>query len=157
MKDVSFDVVYSSDSAVRDGEASYPFEQEKVLLTKAEHIRLKWEANYWKSQHRQAIEREATLKKQVEHLKARVRDLQHRLHGKKSEKSSKADTRDKQKTKRKRGQQQGSAGHGRTDRRDLPVKEEERDWATMRSVAKSAASHSKHFRIRKIPRFLKLK
>ena len=30
-------------------------------------------------------------------------------------------------------------------------------WVTMKSVAKGAVSHSKNFRIRKIPRFLKLK
>ena len=127
MEDVSFNIVNSADATVPDGEARSPFAQEKVLLTKAEHIRLKWEANYWKSQHERAVGREASLAKQVEHWKAKVRDLQHRLYGKKGEKSSKADPRDKPKSKGKRGQQQGSAGHGRTDRSGLPIKEEERD------------------------------
>ncbi|MCP3883611.1 MAG: IS66 family transposase [Sulfitobacter sp.] len=64
---------------------------------------------------------------------AKIKDLQSRLFGKKSEKYSrlksekggKADT----PSKRKRGQQPGRPGHGRTQRPDLPVVHDEIDLA----------------------------
>lgn len=34
-----------------------PFEQETVQLSKQAHIQLKWEANYWKAQHRLPVVR----------------------------------------------------------------------------------------------------
>jgi hypothetical protein len=67
--------------------------------------------------------------------KAKNKDLQNRLFGRKSEKESSknseksgsADNDSVIKPKRKRGQQNGSQGHGRTARPDLPVVPEERD------------------------------
>lgn len=110
-------------------EETSPFSYKTVLLTKREYIQLKWEANYWKSQHTQIVEREVALKKEVEHWKAQVRDLKQRLYGKRSEKYSKVTTQQDDNPPRKRGQQKGVPGHGRTERSHLPVVEEIRDLA----------------------------
>jgi len=69
------------------------------------------------------VQREATLKAQVEVLEAQVRDLHQRLYGTKSEKSagSEAAGQSKPASPRNRGQQPGTQGHGRSDRSALPV------------------------------------
>ena len=108
------------------------FSQQTVTISKAEHIQLKWEASYWKSQHEQSQKRLAALEKELEAERAKNRDLTQRLYGKKSEKSSGKDsgkTGSGTMPKKKRGHQPGAQGHGRTKRPDLPVKEEERDLA----------------------------
>ncbi len=95
-----------------------------VTITQKELTRLKWEGPYWKAQHQRAIEREARLKKELEQKEALIRDLQHRLFGKKSETGTSSEASKKSHEpppKRPRGQQQGSPGHGRTSRPDLPV------------------------------------
>lgn len=104
-----------------------------VFITQKELTQLKWTGNYWKAQHKRACQREAELKKALEHKDALLRDLRQRLFGKKGEKGG--TTRQKQKgqqkspseNKRPRGQQKGSRGHGRTERPDLAVTEEHRD------------------------------
>jgi transposase len=112
---------------------STPFSQEWVTITKQERIDLNWRASYWEAQH-------ARVKSQMEALKqdnilkdAKIKDLQNRLFGKKSEKNSplKSEKGDKAGTpsKRNRGQQPGSRGHGRTQRPDLPVVHDEIDLA----------------------------
>ncbi|MCP4379672.1 MAG: IS66 family transposase [bacterium] len=60
---------------------------------------------------------------------AKIKDLQNRLFGKKSEKqgSAKSEKEDNPTSERKRGQQPGRGGHGRTPRPDLPVVPEVRD------------------------------
>lgn len=98
-----------------------------VAITQKELTRLKWEGRYWKAQHQRATEREARLKKEIEQKKALIRDLQHRLFGKKSETGASPAAPKKSPpapVKRPRGQQAGSPGHGRTPRPDLPVIEE---------------------------------
>lgn len=98
-----------------------------VAITQKELTRLKWEGRYWKAQHQRAIEREARLKKEIEQKEALIRDLRHRLFGKKSETGvSPGASKESPEPppKRPRGQQQGSPGHGRTPRPDLPVIEE---------------------------------
>lgn len=107
-------------------EAGTPFSQATVLLTQQEHIQLKWEARYWKSQHARGLRREAALKKALEQSQAQVRDLTQRLYGKRSEKGAarKDGPQCKARSSRPRGQQAGSRGHGRTQRPDLPVIEE---------------------------------
>lgn len=99
------------------------------MLTQQEHIQLKWEAHYWKTQHARALEREAALKKALEQSQAQVRDLKQRLYGKKSEKgvARKDGVQTKQGSSRPRGQQAGTQGHGRTPRPDLLVIEEVRE------------------------------
>jgi transposase len=104
--------------------------------------RLKRENNFWRAQHKRAVEREAALKNQlaqsearacqretalkerIELLEAQNRDLRHRHFGKKSEASctpTEKQSRPEPVTKRSRGQQPGSRSHGRTERPDLPV------------------------------------
>ena len=101
-----------------DNEQASPFSQQWVTITRQEHIDLKWRASYWEAQH-------ARLKFQLEEVRqdnlvkdAKIKDLQNRLFGRKSEKDrrlkSEKDGPDDSQPKRKRGQQPGSAGHGRT-------------------------------------------
>lgn len=109
-----------------------PFSAQTVTVNKAEYIQLKWEANYQKAQFKQASKRIAELEKELEAAQATIRDLKQRLYGKKSEKSSgqdKAGKPEQSDPKKKRGQQQGSKGHGRTPRPNLPVTEEVHDLA----------------------------
>ncbi len=117
--------IFSEDSR----EDANPFSQTTVVLTKKEYIQLKWDANYWRRQHGRVVEREAALKKEVDHWKAQVRDLKQRLYGKKSEKSSQLTTRQEPSSARRRGHQKDAPGHGRTDRSHLPVVEEIHDLA----------------------------
>ena len=101
-----------------------------VVLTRKESIELKCRANYWKAQHRRAIEREALLKEKLQQSQAQIRDLKQRLYGKKSEKGkgkNEASPKTQKGSPRKKGQQKGSKGHGRTQRADLPVVEETHD------------------------------
>jgi transposase len=104
-----------------------PFANETVELTKQAYIKLTWEANYWKVQHGRACKREDALKKKLAQSQAKIRDLQQRLYGKKSEKGKKDGPETQRRSLRKRGQQKGSKGHGRTPRPHLPVVEEELD------------------------------
>ncbi len=107
-----------------------PFSRNIVQLTQAEHIELKWQGNYWKAQHAQLKTQHEELKQALELAHAKIRDLEQRLYGKKSEKgTTKRDTPpdDRCASSRARGQQKGRQGHGRTPRPDLPVVEEERD------------------------------
>jgi len=113
--------------------ASNPFSQNIIQLTQAEHIELKWQGNYWKRQHAHQKKQNEGLKQELALAQAKIRDLKQRLYGKKSEKGT--TKRDKPTTdghpasSRPRGQQQGSQGHGRTPRPDLPIVEEARDIA----------------------------
>src|SRR5437763_11269471 len=109
--------------APMSGEKTTPFSKQTVVLTKQDYIALKWEANYWRAQHACLVQREAALKAQVEALEAQIRDLNQRLYGKKSEQSATSETLGKSNTAnpRKRGQQSGFQGHGRSDRSMLPV------------------------------------
>jgi transposase len=100
-----------------------PFSQQTVVLTKQAYIQLKWEAHYWRRQHERLVEREAALKAEVEALQATIRDLNQRLYGTKSEHAAASDCPGASQpvSARKRGQQPGSQGHGRSDRGALPV------------------------------------
>lgn len=109
-----------------------PFSRKIVHLTQAEHIELKWQGHFWKGQHGQLKKRNEALTQELELAHAKIRDLEQRLYGKKSEKgTTKRDTPpyDRPASSRPRGQQKGSQGHGRTLRPDLPVVKEERDVA----------------------------
>lgn len=91
---------------------------------------LNCDKNYYKSLHERAKAREELLKQEVRQLKARIRYLEQKLYGRKSEKnnssekSTSASSSCDDPNKRKRGHQPGAAGHGRRDYGHLPVHEE---------------------------------
>ena len=99
----------------------------RIFISEKEYLELKSEVGYWRAMHEKAILREKILKQTVKEQEGKIRDLKNRLFGKKSEKknSNKDEAPSKPSTsKRPRGQQPGSKGHGRTVRPDLPQKEE---------------------------------
>lgn len=82
-----------------------------VAITQKELTRLKWEGTYWKAQHQRACEREVRLKEELEQKEALIRDLRHRLFGKKSETGGAQQAIEQQPTQalhRPRGQQRGA-------------------------------------------------
>ena len=109
-----------------------PFAREAVVLSKLEYIELRSQLNFFKTQHERALVREAELKRQLEQERVKVRDLNQRLYGRKSEQSKHSEslpTEPSAAPARPRGQQPGSQGHGRTSRPHLPVKAEIHDLA----------------------------
>jgi len=115
--------IAASEFAPANAKNATPFSQQTVVLTKQDSIAIKWEANDWRAQHPRLVQREAALQAQVEALEAQGRDLNQRLYGTKSEKSAGSETVGTSSVAhpRKRGQQPGTAGHGRSDRCTLPV------------------------------------
>ena len=119
-----------------------PFATVYVTLTKQEHIELVTQANYWKSshhratlrlrwaelEHRRALEqaalREAALRSELEVAQAKIRDLQQRVFGRKSERSKGANESQSSLSGRPRGHQRGKPGHGRTMQAHLPARVE---------------------------------
>ena len=111
------------------GDTETPFAQQRVWLTKQEHIQLKSDVAFWKAQHGRAVARERALEKELEKARGEIRDLRQRLYGRKSEKAAPRDDRTFTGggSSRPRGQQKGAKGHGRTARPQLPVEEEVQD------------------------------
>lgn len=111
--------------------ATTPFASEIIQITKQEHIELICSTNYWKSQDRQKAKKIECLERTIELLKAKIKDLNQRLYGKKTEKGVTKTEKTSQKSssndKRPRGQQKNTQGHGRTKRPHLPTVEEIRD------------------------------
>jgi transposase len=105
------------------GPGATPFSQQPVVLAKQASIEITWKAHYWQTQYERLVEREAALKAAVEALQATIRDLTQRLDGAKSEQAAGPDGTGASKptSRRTRGQQPGSHGHGRSDRAALPV------------------------------------
>ena len=120
-----------------------PFASVYVTLTKQEHIRLVMEANSWKGLHRkateraewnerrhqhellklklQATQRETALRAELELAHAKVRDLQKRLFGRKSESRGGSEVQGQAPVARaRRGQRLGASGHGRSMQPYLP-------------------------------------
>jgi len=116
-----------------DAGRSSPFSEQWVKITKQEYIDLTARASYWKAQHARAKSEIDKLRQEAVLKDAKIKDLQNRWFGKKSEKNSplksEKDAQADSSSKRKRGQQPGSVGHGRTQRPDLPIVYEERDLA----------------------------
>ena len=126
-----------------------PFSRVFVTLSRQEHIELVCAANSWKTLHRRAAERavqieaecevrlrraqqradqrEAELLGELEKAHARIRDLEHRFFGRKSERRWAVDDlhRHAPEPKRRRGQQRGASGHGRTRLEALPARFED--------------------------------
>lgn len=95
-----------------------------VEITKQELTQLIWKGNYYESQHKKACKQIEDLKNTLEHKEAQIRDLKHRLFGKKTEKNKLNVNKIKNKisgTSRSRGQQSNTSGHGRTERPDIPA------------------------------------
>src|SRR5450631_4190802 len=120
-----------------------PFATVYVTLSKQEHIRLVMEANSWKSLHRKATERaewnerrhqhellklklhaaqcETALRAALVLAQAKVRDLQKRLFGRKSESRRGSEAQVQAPVARApRGHLRGAPGHGRTMQPQLP-------------------------------------
>ena len=73
-----------------DADPGNPFSQQLVTITKAEHIDLIHRAKYWEAQHAQLKKKCARLEEENQRKDARIRDLNNRVFGKKSEKQSTA-------------------------------------------------------------------
>ena len=102
--------------------------QEQNRLLQTEVIALRQQAHYHRTQHQRAVQRAQELEAQVGVLKAKVASLQQRLFGRKSERAGRASPsgaagEENGIGRRARGQQPGSAGHGRKLRKNLPVLE----------------------------------
>jgi transposase len=119
--------------ACRDAGQASPFAEQWITITKQEHIELTARAGYWEAQHARGKIQIEALKQEILFKDAKINDLQNRLFGKKSEKNSplksEKDGTDDTPSKRTRGQQPGSPGHGRTQRPDLPIIHDESDLA----------------------------
>lgn len=88
------------------------------------------ERGYWQKMHQKAVEREVKLEETIAELEAKLRLREKQLFGKKTEKSNDGEkTPNAVPTGKKRGQQPGSAGHGRRSHAHLPVIEEIIDLA----------------------------
>jgi transposase len=124
-----------------------PFALEFVTITKQEHIELKMSAVQWQRFHRlalakcdrqevrydrivrelkaQALKSNTALQAKLDLALAQVRDLQKRLFSTKSEQGRPCESRSKAATCRKRGQQRGTVGHGRTIEPQLSERHED--------------------------------
>ena len=103
-----------------------------IFISEKEYLELKSEVGYWQAMHKKAISRENKLKQTIKEQEGQIRDLRNRLFGKKSEKKSSSKDEVKSKSsnsKRPRGQQPESKGHGRTDRPHLPEKKESANFS----------------------------
>ncbi|HEX5675919.1 MAG TPA: IS66 family transposase [Azonexus sp.] len=121
-------------SVSTDDAKATPFSQQWVKLTKQEYIELVMQARSWKSLHERAVrrnqwlhgllrrqrdqaeQRELALRAQLDLAQAKIRDLQLRMYGRKSERrwSVEGLARDRAAALRPRGQQRGAPGHART-------------------------------------------
>ena len=110
------------DPTGNDVEPENPFSRERVTITKEEHVALIHRANYWAAQYTQLKQKFAKAEAESQRQDAKLKDLQNRLFGKKSEKPGSANSEkgDSPGAKRQRGQQPGRSGHGRTHARIFP-------------------------------------
>lgn len=100
----------------------------KNELLKKEMIEYKHKAHYWEAQFKGLKEREDLLNLELEELKSQLRKREEQLFGKGTERTAKRNDAInllKDVPKKNRGQQMGSAGHGRRDYSNLPMVEEE--------------------------------
>ncbi len=103
----------------------------KVDRLERENLELRQQVGYWKSRHRDALDRVSALEQKVEQLEGEKRQLQADLFGRRSEAQPGNDRSndledsqdDSQKPQRKRGQQPGNPGPKRRDYSHLPVRE----------------------------------
>src|SRR5262245_51800362 len=104
----------------------------RIHRLERENLEFRQQVGYWKSRHRDALERVAALEQKVEQLEGEKRQLQADLFGRRSEARPGNDRSDdlddprddSQKPKRNRGQQPGNPGPKRRDYSHLPAREE---------------------------------
>src|SRR3954463_10494608 len=104
----------------------------KVDRLERDNLELRQQAGYWKSRHRDALDRVAALEQKVEQLEGEKRQLQADLFGRRSEVRPGNDRSndledpqdDSQAPKRNRGQQPGNPGPKRRDYSHLPGREQ---------------------------------
>ena len=65
-----------------------PFAREWITITKQQYIELEAQAHYWQSLHSRAKARIEELEQELLLKDAKIKDLQNRLFGKKSEKQN---------------------------------------------------------------------
>jgi transposase len=115
-------------AALRQEVADLRAELERL---KRENLEFRQQAGYWKSRHRDALQRITELEQNVEQLEGEKRQLQADLFGRSTETTTRRDRSnhlddpqdDSQETPRKRGQQPGNVGPRRRDYSHLPVRE----------------------------------
>lgn len=126
---------------------SVPFASEWVTLTRQAHIELVMRAHYFQSMHERAVaraawrqaryqrvlremkaqgaQREAALRGELEAAHARIRDLQQRLFGGKSERHAGNERQGRPcEVNAARGHRRGTPGHGRAMQPSLPARHE---------------------------------
>jgi len=101
---------------------------------KRENLELRCDRAYWQKQHEKACEREKQREEEICQLKARIRQLEKQVYGRRSEKSTQGSERSVQEDatraqQRPRGQQRGTPSHGRRSYEPLAVVEEQYDVA----------------------------
>ena len=104
--------------------------REAVANLRTENNVLKADIGYWKRQHERALEREETLRKELQDKKARIKYLNRQLYEKKTERSRlkpETNSQARETGKRRRGHQPGTPGPGRRNQEHLPVEEEHYD------------------------------
>ena len=103
----------------------------EVERLKRENLEFRQQAGYWKSRHRDALQRITELEQNVEQLEGEKRQLKADLFGKSTETTTRSDRSndlddpqdDSQEPQRKRGQQPENPGPKRRDYSHLPVRE----------------------------------
>jgi transposase len=95
-----------------------------VLIKDYEKVKLdlidyKTKANYWESQFKRLKTKETELTEEVARLNAELRKREQQLFGRKTEKKTRSESKSGE-TKKNRGQQKGSNGHGRRSYKNLP-------------------------------------
>jgi len=86
------------------------------------------QANYWKAQFQRSKEREAKLQQQLREQQAKIKQLQHQLYGRKSEKKNRSEVCSSSNgEKRRRGQQADNPSPKRRSHDHLPIVEDLRD------------------------------
>lgn len=140
--------VYPSDSSadlialVQDVRREVGELHARVHGLERENLELRQQVGYWKSRHRDALGRVATLEKKVKQLEGEKRQLQADLFGRRSEVQAGTDRSNSledpqehsQRPKRNRGQQPANPGPKRRDYSHLPVREEFVELAPEQSV-----------------------
>ena len=137
-----------SSSPARDAHSA-PFASQWVTLSRQAHIDLVHQAHYFRALHERAVaraawredryqkvwrqlkaqgaQREAVLQAQLQEAQARIRDLQQRLFGSKTERhpgNDRSGRGEGGRVRAPRGHQRGAPGHGRTLQASLPARHE---------------------------------